>query len=99
MNNHKNKNYPRKQDMQPKKLAIILEDANGKPLDPPLDDTDRLLILQAIQFNNIGAPNDQFAKMFQTDAATIEADIEHLKQLQARVKLRIYEVKDDKPKS
>ena len=82
----------------PKKLTLSLEDKDGKPLDPPLDGTDRLLILQAIQFNNINAPVDQFAKLFQTDEASIEADIEHLKQLQQRVRLRINAV-SDKPKS
>ncbi len=83
----------------PKKLSLSLEDADGKPLDPPLDATDRLLILQAIQFNNINAPVDQFAKLFQTDEANIEADIEHLKQLQSRVRLRINTVNDEKPVS
>lgn len=82
----------------PKKLTLSLEDKDGKPLDPPLDGTDRLLILQAIQFNNINAPVDQFAKLFQTDEASIEADIEHLKQLQQRVRLRINAV-SDKPAS
>lgn len=82
----------------PKKLTLSLEDKDGKPLDQPLDGTDRLLILQAIQFNNINAPVDQFAKLFQTDEASIEADIEHLKQLQQRVRLRINAV-SDKPAS
>lgn len=80
------------------KLTLSLEDKDGKPLDPPLDGTDRLLILQAIQFNNINAPVDQFARLFQTDEASIEADIEHLKQLKQRVRLRINAV-SDKPVS
>lgn len=100
MNNHRNKHFIHKNSApaQPKKLTLALEDKDGKPLDPPLDGTDRLLILQAIQFNNINAPVDQFAKLFQTDEASIEADIEHLKQLQQRVRLRINAVAD-KPKS
>ena len=89
---------PMKQAPQPKKLTLALEDKDGKPLDPPLDATDRILILQAIQFNNIDAPVDQFAKLFQTDEASITADIEHLKQLQQRVRLRINAV-SEKPKS
>ena len=103
MNNHKNKHFIHKNSApvkpQPKKLTLSLEDKDGKPLDPPLDGTDRLLILQAIQFNNINAPVDQFAKLFQTDEASIEADIEHLKQLQQRVRLRINAIDDSKPKS
>ena len=100
MNNHKNKHFIHKNSApaQPKKLTLALEDKDGKPLDPPLDATDRILILQAIQFNNIDAPVDQFAKLFQTDEASITADIEHLKQLQQRVRLRINAVAD-KPKS
>ena len=90
----------RKPAPEPKKLTLALEDADGKPLDPPLDRTDRLLILQAIQFNNIDAPADQFAKLFQASEEDIAADLEHLKALQGRVRLRINAVKpDDKPAS
>jgi len=82
----------------PKKLTLSLEDKDGNTLNPPLDRTDRLLILQAIQFNNINAPADQFAKLFQATEEDIAADLEHLKQLQGRVRLRINAV-SDKPKS
>ena len=82
----------------PKKLTLSLEDKDGNALNPPLDRTDRLLILQAIQFNNINAPADQFAKLFQATEEDIAADLEHLKQLQGRVRLRINAV-SDKPKS
>lgn len=87
------RNFPTVSKPKPKRIGIQLEGTDGKPLPEPLNDTDRLLILQAIQFNNIGASADQFAKMFQTDAETIKADIEHLKQLQQRVRLRMFEIK------